>query len=119
MATAALALNPWYSPWLWNVYGDAHFGLRQFDEAVAAYKIAEGLAPHNVRTQVNLSYGYAEIGDTEAALAAIAKGFAHDGSGEYRDRLRDKQQKILGILRVRQTDVDEARERRRKRLNAC
>ena len=119
LAKAALVLNPWYSTWLWNVYGDAHFGLQQHSEAVAAYKIAEELSPRDVRTQLNLSYGYAVLGDTEAALVAIAKGFAHDGGGEYRERLREKQQQILGTLRTLRTDADQARERRRKRLNAC
>jgi len=119
LAKAALVLNPWYSTWLWNVYGDAHFGLQQHSEAVGAYKIAEELSPRDVRTQLNLSYGYAAVGDSEAALVAIAKGLAHDGGGEYRERLREKQQQILGTLRTLRTDADQARERRRKRLNAC
>lgn len=119
MAKAALALNPWYSTWLWNVLGDALYGLQRHNEAVAAYKIAEELSPNDVRTQVNLSYGYAVIGDQEAALVAIAKGFAHDAGGEYRERLREKQQQILGALRARRTDADQARTKRRQRLNAC
>jgi tetratricopeptide (TPR) repeat protein len=119
MAKAALALNPWYSTWLWNVFGDALYGLQRHSEAIAAYKIAEELSPNDVRTQVNLSYGYAVIGDQEAALLAIAKGFAHDASGEYRERLREKQQQILGTLRARRTDAEQAQTKRRQRLNAC
>ena len=118
MAKVALALNPWYSTWLWNVYGDAHFGLRQYDEALAAYKIAEGLAPRDVRTQVNISYAQTAIGDLEAALLAIAKGFASDHTGEYRERLKEKQQQILGTLRSRRGEAEQASERRRQRLQA-
>jgi len=119
MVKAALVLNPWYSTWLWNVLGDAQFGRRQFGDAIEAYRLAEVLSPRDVRTQLNLSYGYAAIGDTEAALLAIARGFSHDGTGEYRERLREKQQQILGSLRALRIDVEQARERRRARLNAC
>ena len=55
----------------------------------------------------------------EAALVAIARGFAHDAGGVYRERLREKQQLILGTLRLLGTDAEEERERSRKRLNAC
>ncbi len=119
LAKAALALNPWYSTWLWNVYGDAHFGLQRHGEAVEAYRLAEALSPQDVRTQLNLSFGYAAMGDTEAALVAIARGFAHDAGGVYRERLREKQQLILGTLRLLGTDAEQERERSRKRLNAC
>jgi len=119
MAKAALAVNPWYSTWLWNVYGDSLYGLQRHSDAVAAYKIAEEMSPRDVRTQVNLSYGYFVVGDHEAALTAIAKGFAHDSRGEYRDRLREKQQQILASLRALQTDGEQASNKRRQRLNAC
>jgi SAM-dependent MidA family methyltransferase len=117
MARAALALNPWYSTWLWNVYGDAQYGLQMYEEAIAAYKIAEAMSPRDVRTQVNLSYAHAAAGDSESALVAIARGLAGDGSGEYRERLKEKQQQILGTLRALRTDAEQARERRKQRLN--
>ena len=119
LAKAALALNPWYSTWLWNVYGDAHFGLQRYVEAVEAYRLAEALSPRDVRTQLNLSYGCAALGDTEAALAAIARGFSHDEDGVYQERLRDKQQQILGALALLRGDAEKGRERTRVRLNAC
>lgn len=119
MAKAALALNPWYSTWLWNVYGDAHYGLQKYAEALAAYKIAEEMSPRDVRTQVNLSYAYTAMGNAEDALVAIARGFAHDASGEYRERLREKQQQILAAIRARHAEAEKATERRAQRLNAC
>ncbi len=119
LAKAALQLNPWYSTWIWNVYGDGYFGLQRFEEALSAYKVAEEMAPRDVRTQVNLSYAYAALTDHERALVAIARGFANDFTGEFRDRLREKQQQILGTIRAMGTDVTRARERRSQRMTAC
>ncbi|MBL8237065.1 MAG: hypothetical protein JNM66_06585 [Bryobacterales bacterium] len=118
LAQSALALNPWFSTWLWNVYGDAHYGLQQYHEAVSAYRVAESLAPNDVRTQVNLSYAHSALEDYETALLAIAKGFAHDNGGEYHERLQEKQQQILGALRGRRAEAEKAGERRRQRLQA-
>ncbi|HEU0123911.1 MAG TPA: hypothetical protein VFQ91_25490 [Bryobacteraceae bacterium] len=118
LAKSALALNPWYSTWLWNVYGDAYYALQRYPEALAAYKIAEEKSPRDVRTQVNLSYAYAALENNEDALVAIGRGFAHDTSGDFRDRLRDKQQQILGAIRARAVDSASVRERWAKRMNA-
>jgi tetratricopeptide (TPR) repeat protein len=119
IARAALEVNPWYSTWLWNVLGDALYGLQRHNEAIDAYKAAEQLSPRDVRTQVNLSYAYAVMGDHEAALMAIGKGLAHDISGEYGERLRDKQKEILSTLAALRTDTEQAQTKRGQRLNAC
>jgi tetratricopeptide (TPR) repeat protein len=46
LARAALELNPWYSPWLWNILGDCLFGLERFPEAHEAYRHAHALDPN-------------------------------------------------------------------------
>jgi len=114
----ALALNPWYSTWLWNVYGDTLYALERFGEALGAFKIAEEKAPRDVRTLVNLSYAYSAMGNRESALVAIARGFANDADGAYRERLREKQNQILTDVRSEFLDAKKAREEKARRLVA-
>jgi tetratricopeptide (TPR) repeat protein len=98
MAESALSMNPWYSVWLWNLYGDALYALERFDEAHEVYLKAEKLSPNDVRTALNLGYTYLQLGRPEQALAAIARGLAEDGSGQFRERLLQKQGEILAKL---------------------
>lgn len=119
MAKAAVTMNPWYSTWLWNVYGDAHYGLKRFAEALAAYRVAEEMSPNDVRTQVNISYACTAMGNFESALAAIAKGLAHDTSEEYRERLLEKQRLVLEAAKTRAAGDKAARDRRRQRMASC
>jgi len=98
MAESALSMNPWYSVWLWNLYGDALYALERFDEAHAVYLKAEKLSSNDVRTALNLGYTYLQQGRPEQALAAIARGLAEDGSGQFRERLLQKQGEILAKL---------------------
>ena len=98
MAANALAMNPWYSVWLWNLLGDALFALNRFTEAHEIYLKAEALSPNDVRTAMNLGYTYWEIGSPVEAVQALARGLANDGSGQFRERLLDKQGQILAGL---------------------
>lgn len=119
LAKAAVTLNPWYSTWLWNVYGDAYYGLKRFPEALASYRVAEEMSPTDVRTQVNISYAYAALGNFEKSLVAIGKGLAYDTSEEYRERLLEKQRLVLEAAKKRSAGDEAARERRKQRLASC
>ena len=98
LARRAVELNPWYSPWVWNVLGDCLYELERFNEALEAYRSAARIAPGDPRTNLNLAYAHRRAGNFEEALAAIARGLAHDGPGYYRERLIAKQNDILDAL---------------------
>jgi hypothetical protein len=119
MASAALAVNPWYSVWLWDIYGDALYALDRFEEAHEAYRRAERMEPGDPRTNLNLAYTYAQAGDHEAALQVLARGLAHDRAGVFRERLLEKQQQIVGMIQVRFNAQQEWLARRTARLGSC
>jgi tetratricopeptide (TPR) repeat protein len=116
LARAAVALNPWYAPWLWNTLGDALFCLDRSDEAHQCYITARGMDAADVRTSLNLSYTYARSGDYREALEAVAAGLAHDRNGQFRDRLLEKQQQILQLAQAKWTSEDVWAARRAARL---
>jgi tetratricopeptide (TPR) repeat protein len=116
LARAAVALNPWYSAWLWNVLGDCCFCLGRIDDAHEAYLQAERISPIDPRTNLNLAYTYLQFGDCDFALAAIAVGLANDARGQFRDRLLAKQQQILAALSVRWLSDEEHLRKRAERL---
>jgi tetratricopeptide (TPR) repeat protein len=112
LARTAVALNPYYSAWLWNVVGDCLFYLRRTDEAHEAYLQARRIDPRDALTHYNLSYSHAERGELVEALQAIARGLGEDSQGTYRARLLDKQQQILAALSGRwQGEQDRLRQR--------
>jgi tetratricopeptide (TPR) repeat protein len=98
---AAVALNPWYSAWLWNVLGDCLFYLQRYDDAHEAYLQARRIDPDDVLTNFNLSYSHYQRGEFDEALAAVARGLARDAQGVYRARLLDKQQQVLATVSAR------------------
>lgn len=95
LARAALGLNPWHSTWLLNILGDALFCLDRFAEAHQVYLRARALNPTDVRTNLNLAYTHLRFGEHQESLEAIAIALAHDRSGQYRERLLQKQQQVL------------------------
>ena len=112
LARAAVARNPWYSPWLWNVLGDCLFCDRQLDAAHDAYLAAQRIAADDPRTNLNLAYTLFERGRHGEALQQLARGFANDARGVYRARLLDKQTQILTGLAARAAaDADRALKR--------
>jgi tetratricopeptide (TPR) repeat protein len=116
LARGAVALNPWYSTWLWNVLGDCCYCLERIDDSHEAYLQAARIAPGDPRTNLNLAYTYLQRGECEAALAAIAMGLASDGRGQYRDRLLAKQQQVLAALSARWLGDEDRLRRRAARL---
>jgi hypothetical protein len=119
VATAALAINPWYSVWLWNVYGDALYALDRFTDAHDAYRKAEEMEPGDVRTCLNLAYSHAQLGDLSSALEALARGLANDRGGIFRERLLEKQHHILSLIQAGFVAEQEWLARRSARLLNC
>ena len=118
MAETALSMNPWYSVWLWNLLGDALYALNQFPEAHEVYQKAQALSPKDVRTALNLGYTYWELGDAVQALQALGRGLAEDGSGQFRERLLEKQAQILAGVSQKFDREQEWLARRAARMSA-
>lgn len=101
LAQEAVRLNPWYSPWLWNVLGDCLFCQNRFRDAHVAYLQAHHIDPSDSRTNYNLAFTHTEFREYEAALSAIGRGLAHDRDGLHREHLLEKQRQILSALSAR------------------
>lgn len=95
---AALERNPWRSAWLWNILGDCLFYRDKLAEAHAAFVQAQRIDPEDPRTNLNLAYTLSAQDDQAGALAAIARGLAGDGQGNYRPRLLEKQGQVLAAI---------------------
>jgi tetratricopeptide (TPR) repeat protein len=119
LARAAVAQNPWYSPWLWNVLGDCLFCLDRFGDAHEAYLEAQRIDRSDVRTNLNLAFTLSHRGDYDDALQAIARALARDGAGHYQSRLLEQQQRILGEVTRRWTERQESLARRAGHLRAA
>jgi tetratricopeptide (TPR) repeat protein len=102
--------------WLWNVFGDALYALERFPEAHEAYLNAARLETRDVRTNLNLGYSNAQLGNYQAALEAIARGLANDRMGIFRERLMEKQLQILTVVQAGQASEQEWLARRASRL---
>jgi tetratricopeptide (TPR) repeat protein len=118
VASSALAMNPWYSVWLWNVSGDALFALERYVDAHEAYLKASRLEPGDVRTNLNLAYSHAQLGDLQSALEAIARGLLADRGGVFQERLLRKQQELLSAAQARFAEEQEWLARRAARISA-
>lgn len=116
LARGAIEINPWFSPWLFNVLGDCLFCLRRFDEAHEAYLGAARLDPDDARANLNLAYTLAQRGEVAEALQMIARGLAGDAAGMLRTRLLDKQAQLLSTLTARFTADRERTQARLERL---
>lgn len=117
-ARAAVAINPWYSAWLWNVVGDALYATNAFEEAHEAYLQGQRIDPRDVRTHLNLAYTFAGFGEHRAALDALACGLAHDTTGLFRERLLQKQQEVLLLIGARAESESDWLNRRAARLRS-
>src|SRR5439155_4232988 len=97
----ALALNPTCSADLWCTLGDGLFEWGRTDEAESAYRRALRVNESDVRARYNLAWVYQRQKDYPAALAVLAEGLALDKTGEYRERLLQKQAEVLAGLEGR------------------
>jgi tetratricopeptide (TPR) repeat protein len=100
LAKLALAENP-TSAELWNTLGDCLFEWGRNAEARQAYRRAEQLSASSVRARYNLAWVHIRERDYAAALAKLAEALALDWTGEYRERLFQKQQEVLALLTQR------------------
>ncbi len=101
MAKAALRLNPACSADLWCTLGDALYEWGRTAEAHSAYCKALAVNASDVRARYNLAWVYQRERDFPAALAIIAEALALDKTGEYRERLLQKQSEVLAGLEGR------------------
>jgi tetratricopeptide (TPR) repeat protein len=95
MAKVALALNPTCSAELWNALGDALYEFGRTAEARSAYEKALSVNATDVRARYNLAWAHTREKEYPAALQRIAEALALDKTGEYRDRLLQKQQEVV------------------------
>jgi hypothetical protein len=51
---AAVELNPWYSPWLWNVLGDCLLSMERPEEAHECCLQAHRIHAQDVKTNLSL-----------------------------------------------------------------
>jgi tetratricopeptide (TPR) repeat protein len=100
LAKVALGQNP-TSAELWNTLGDSLFEFGRVAEARQAYLRAQRLGGSDVRSRFNLAWVYAREKDYPAALNKIAEALALDRTGEYRERLLQKQTEVLARLACR------------------
>jgi len=117
LAKAAVELNPWYSPWVWNILGDVLFLDGRVDDAHEAYLQAFRIHPGDARTNLNLAYTFFEFGQHGAALEALAVALTADVRGLYRHRLLEKQHQILGAISGRWLGEQERLARRAERMH--
>jgi tetratricopeptide (TPR) repeat protein len=101
LAKAALRLNPTCSAELWSTLGDALFEWGRTAEAESAYRKALAVNETDVRARYNLAWVQQRQRDYPGALAVIAEALALDKTGEYRERLLQKQAEVLAGLEVR------------------
>jgi tetratricopeptide (TPR) repeat protein len=97
MAKVALALNPTCSAELWNALGDALYEFGRTEEARSAYEKALSVNAADVRARYNLAWVHTRLKDYPQALLRIAEALALDKTGEYRDRLLQKQQEVIAL----------------------
>ena len=101
MAKLALALNPTCSAELWNTLGDGLYEFGRTAEARSAYEKGLAVNASDVRARYNLAWVHTRERAYPAALTAIAEALALDKTGEFRERLLQKQQEVLSRLTLR------------------
>jgi tetratricopeptide (TPR) repeat protein len=102
LAKLALALNPTCSAELWSTLGDGLYEFGRTAEARSAYQQALAINRGDVRARYNLAWVHARERDYPASLALTAEALALDRTGEYRERLLQKQNEVLALLAQRQ-----------------
>jgi tetratricopeptide (TPR) repeat protein len=112
----ALERNPWSSAWLWNILGDCLFYAEKLDEAHEAFTQALRIDPDDPRSNLNLAYTLSARGAYGEALTVIGRGLAHDGRGNYRARLLEKQAQILSAISERASAEQDRLIRRTERF---
>jgi tetratricopeptide (TPR) repeat protein len=76
LAREAVELNPWYSPWRWNVLGDCLNGMRRQRDAHECFQQAHRIHPLDVETNLKLAASWLAAGDPWRSLESVARGLA-------------------------------------------
>jgi tetratricopeptide (TPR) repeat protein len=98
IAKLGLALNPSCSADLWNTLGDALYECNRTAEARSAYQKALTVNSSDLRSRYNLAWVYTRERSYPAALSTLAEALSLDKTGEYRERILQKQQEVLAGL---------------------
>jgi tetratricopeptide (TPR) repeat protein len=98
LAKLALRLNPACSSDLWCTLGDALFEWGRTAEAKSAYLRALKINPGDVRGRFNLAFVHTRQKNYAAALVVLAEALALDKTGQYRERVLQKQAEVLQLL---------------------
>jgi tetratricopeptide (TPR) repeat protein len=112
LARAAIELNPWSSPYLWNVLGDCLSALERAQDAHECYLQAYRIHPGNAETNLRLAGSWLQIGDPARSLEALARGLANDSNAMLRHVLLQRQQQAIDEL-SRRWDSERATAARR------
>jgi tetratricopeptide (TPR) repeat protein len=115
LARAAVQVNPWYSPFLWNVLGDCLAALERADEAHDCYLHACRLHPHGVETHLRLARSWLRLGDSARSLESVAQGLACDNDDMHRHHLLETQREAVEALARARVARRETLVRRRTR----
>ena len=118
LARAALQLNPWYSPFLWNVLGDCLAALDRTGEAHECYEQGRQLHPGGVESHLRLARSWLSLGDPVRSLEAVAHGLASDADDIHRHHLLESQQAAIDTLSRERIAQRETVFRRRARTVA-
>lgn len=84
IARKALGINTEYSADLWLVFGDAHYALGSFDEAVWSYKQGLKVQPKHPRLHYSVAWVETERGRFANAFEHIGLTLANDPAGDFR-----------------------------------
>ena len=98
LARAAIQLNPWYSPYLWNVLGDCLQALNRPRDAHECYLQACRIRPADAETHLRLAASWLQMGDPARSLEAVASGLANDSNAMLRHVLLQRQQQAIDAL---------------------
>jgi tetratricopeptide (TPR) repeat protein len=101
LAKLALRLNPACSSDLWCTLGDALFEWGRTAEAKSAYLRALKINPGDVRGRFNLAFVHTRQKNYPAALVLLAEALGLDKTGQYRERVLQKQAEVLQLLTMR------------------
>ncbi len=101
MCKLALTLNPTCSAELWNTLGDALYEFGRTGEACSAYMRAMAVNDSDVRSRYNLAWVCTRAKNYPAALQHIAAALALDKTGQFRERLLQKQNEVLAKQALR------------------
>lgn len=115
LARIAIRLNPWYSPFLWNVLGDCLAALDRVDEAHESYERSLRLHPEGAETHLRLATSWLRLGDAARSLESVARGLACDVDDMHRHPLLDCQRVAIEAVSRRWVAERETSHRRRVR----